>query len=388
MAARLKKEAIYILIGISIVITTGLGFLIFKDLFSNKVSKEVEKEQKNILLEIPEALSDSTMPSKTEAYKFENPKADSYDDYYRNLVSENNTPVITEEQPEESEENKHTEGIYVTPWSGSGSDVKKRKESDEDIVNRVFGKPGNEEEKEPEENKGQTDYESLASIIASSNAKNQEDVMQILRNYGIVDTTSKVKTEKKTEQNNDNRIDLSSYTEVEGNDGIVSRLEESSNININLSGDEKVIKPIRAVFLRDEIITDGQRVTIRTLNDATINGVKIPKNTHLSANCNISDRLRLHISNIEYNGQIYRINLSAYDVDGNEGIYCPETAENTIGRDISKSALSTAGSIVSSYLGVVGGAITQNGMSAVEKKKGRTSVNISSGYEFYLSIKH
>ena len=49
-------------------------------------------------------------------------------------------------------------------------------------------------------------------------------------------------------------------------------------------------------------------------------------NTHLAAICKIGDRLELQVRSLEMNGRIIPLALDAYDTDGLQGIYCPETS--------------------------------------------------------------
>ena len=84
--------------------------------------------------------------------------------------------------------------------------------------------------------------------------------------------------------------------------------------------------PFRCMFVLDQKLTSGQRVTLRLLEDYNQDGVRIPANTHLAAICKIGDRLELQVRSLEMNGRIIPLALDAYDTDGLQGIYCPETS--------------------------------------------------------------
>jgi hypothetical protein len=66
-------------------------------------------------------------------------------------------------------------------------------------------------------------------------------------------------------------------------------------------------------------------------------------NTHLAAICKIGDRLELQVRSLEMNGRIIPLALDAYDTDGLQGIYCPETSASKNSRTATNNAISTAG---------------------------------------------
>ena len=142
--------------------------------------------------------------------------------------------------------------------------------------------------------------------------------------------------------------------------------------------------PIRVMFVREEKITSGQRVSLRILDDMVVNGVLLPKNTHLTASCSISDRLYLKVSNIEISGKIYTLNYSAYDIDGAEGIYCAQTRANKDAKDAGEDALSEGASYLGGLVGNITQKAVQTGAQIIRSRSGETSVTISSGYVFFL----
>ena len=145
-----------------------------------------------------------------------------------------------------------------------------------------------------------------------------------------------------------------------------------------------VAKPARCMFVKGEKVKNGQRVGIRILEDFRCGSIVIPENTHLAAVCSLSGRLELMVNSFEMNGRIYPINLKAYDVDGYEGIYCPETVAVKGRKKVTGEAVSTAGTALAGLVGGVAGKIVRTGASLLTSASGEQSVQISSGYEFYL----
>ena len=83
-------------------------------------------------------------------------------------------------------------------------------------------------------------------------------------------------------------------------DGIITSLDDDfDDPSVRYSSSAKV--PFRCMFVRDQKVVDGQRVTVRLLEDYSADGVFVPANTHLAAVCKVSDRLELSVRSIEIN---------------------------------------------------------------------------------------
>lgn len=179
-------------------------------------------------------------------------------------------------------------------------------------------------------------------------------------------------------------------------DDIITSLDGTSltgGVNYGADGSLTVV-PAKATFLKTEKLVSGQRVIMRLLQDLRLSdGSLIPANTHISGTCNISDRLKINISSINYGGKIYYTSLEAYDNDGSEGIYCPvivddkaKEAGKETGRSIGEAVSQVAGSLVST-VSPYAGMVARTGMNAVVSSvdtNGNTTVTVSSGYEFYV----
>ena len=171
-------------------------------------------------------------------------------------------------------------------------------------------------------------------------------------------------------------IDLSA---VGSSDGIISTLDDEPSAGVGYG-----IRPFRCMFVRDQKLTSGQRVTLRLLEDYVEGGVRIPANTHLAAVCKIGDRLELQVRSLEMNGRIIPLALDAYDTDGLQGIYCPETASAKASRQASQEAISTAGTTFGGLVGDLASTVLRTGATIARSASGEVSVAVVSGYEFYL----
>lgn len=174
-------------------------------------------------------------------------------------------------------------------------------------------------------------------------------------------------------------IDLSA---VGSSDGIISSLDDDfDDAAVQYEGAKR---PFRCMFVRDQKITSGQRMTLRLLEDYVEGGVRIPANTHLAAICKIGDRLELQVRSLEMNGRIIPLALDAYDTDGLQGIYCPETSAVKNSRQATNDAISTAGTTFGGLVGDIASTVIHTGATIAKSASGELSVSVVSGYEFYL----
>lgn len=171
-------------------------------------------------------------------------------------------------------------------------------------------------------------------------------------------------------------IDLSA---VGSSDGIISTLDDEPSEGVSYG-----VRPFRCMFVRDQKLVSGQRVTLRLLEDLPLDGVVVPANTHLSAICKIGDRLELQVRSLEMNGRIIPLALDAYDTDGLQGIYCPETASSKASKRAADDAVSTAGQTFGGLVGDIASTVIRTGASIAKSATGELSVSVVSGYEFYL----
>ena len=168
-----------------------------------------------------------------------------------------------------------------------------------------------------------------------------------------------------------------------GNDGIITSLDDDfDDPSVRYSSSAKV--PFRCMFVRDQKVVDGQRVTVRLLEDYSVDGVFVPANTHLAAMCKVSDRLELSVRSVEINGRILPLQLFAYDTDGMAGIYCPETSASRNSRRASSDAISAANSAFGGLVGDLANTVLRTGATIAKSASGELSVKVVSGYEFYL----
>ena len=81
---------------------------------------------------------------------------------------------------------------------------------------------------------------------------------------------------------------------------------------------------LKVVVDRTTVLKEGDNVVLRLLESAKVQGLHIPRQSRLIAVAKIEgNRMHLLIKSIEVDGHIIAVKLSAYDTDGQEGVYIP-----------------------------------------------------------------
>jgi len=140
--------------------------------------------------------------------------------------------------------------------------------------------------------------------------------------------------------------------------------------------------PYKCMFTRSEKIRDGQRISVRLLEDIIIGGVLIPQNTHLSAVCTMSGRMNVTVTSLEIRGSILKFKLEGYDTDGAKGIYCSDLGDTR--KKVTEQGIATATSSLNSKLGKAANDAVELGASIIRSRTGEVTVEIPAGYVFYV----
>ncbi|MEX2233498.1 MAG: conjugative transposon protein TraM [Cyclobacteriaceae bacterium] len=92
---------------------------------------------------------------------------------------------------------------------------------------------------------------------------------------------------------------------------------------------------IEAVIHNTQTVVAGSSIKMRLLSDIYINGKLVEKDQFLYGVCSLNgERLNIAINSIRDRNALFPVSLSAYDLDGMEGIYIP----GAITRDAAKEA--------------------------------------------------
>jgi hypothetical protein len=93
------------------------------------------------------------------------------------------------------------------------------------------------------------------------------------------------------------------------------------------------------VFNRSRIVKNGSTIRVMIDEPIKINSIIIPKNTILSGKAEFrQERIFVRIRSIQFENQIYNVQLIAYAIDGQVGIF----SENLISHEIAQKSISGA----------------------------------------------
>jgi conjugative transposon TraM protein len=144
---------------------------------------------------------------------------------------------------------------------------------------------------------------------------------------------------------------------------------------------------IQATIHQDQDIVSGSVVKLRLLDTINVNGIQIPKNEFIYGIASINDeRLKIEIASLRFRNSILPVSLSAFDLDGLEGLYIP----GAISRDASKKGVDDAIQSLQimtmdpSVSAQVAGAGIQAAKGLFGRKVKQVRVKVKAGYRLLL----
>ena len=341
--------------------------------------KRASVTEELVAVNVPEGVAVPVYDSKTEAYRNTHT---STDQYFAQLSAEEDISLVSSD----SNEVKEKPSIAI---------------EDEAAAKRVFGDSevsvaGSAVERSPVRPRmtGSNGYAQMTQDQRLEyDRRRAEMVREVMTGSEIAGQTGNDDYQSGCDdhrEGDDSRDDersqsamLSRNDIASGNIGIITSLDDDfDDPSVRYSSSSKV--PFRCMFVRDQKVIDGQRVTVRLLEDYSADGVFVPANTHLAAVCKVSDRLELSVRSVEINRRILPLQLVAYDTDGMAGIYCPETSASRNSRRASSDAISAANSTFGGLVGDLANTVLRTGATIAKSASGELAVKVVSGYEFYL----
>ena len=353
---------------------------------------------------VPDGEAEPIHESKSEAYRSDvGRRNESIDDYFGRLAPEGDEEISLVSDGEEIAGQARNDGRGRDDGEricGVGNSSVRKNEggkSSGTATERVFGPPppensGSDVGKVPRRNgSGAATISSMSPeeklAYDRQRAEMVRDVLTDSGNSGSsVGTVSDAAAE--TTAAKEEPLDFS----FSSSDGVISSLDDEiagQARNDGRNGNNGVIRyadevkrPFRCMFVRDEKIKSGQRVSVRMLEEYNDGDIRIPANTHLQAICKLDSRLHLSIRSLEMNGKIIPLQFEAYDTDGLEGIYCPESSKAA--KTATNDLITTAGTSLGGLVGNIANTVIRTGATIARTASGENAVSINSGYEFYL----
>lgn len=152
---------------------------------------------------------------------------------------------------------------------------------------------------------------------------------------------------------------------------------------------------IKACIHTEQLIDKNNRVPLRLLEPIRVAGMVLPKGTLLTASAKIGEgRLLLDINSLEYQGRIVPISVTAYDLDGQRGLYIPYTPGANAFREIAAGLSQSSGtnynfssSAKDQIISEVGKGVLQGTSSYISKKIAHPKIKVKAGYQILLVSK-
>jgi conjugative transposon TraM protein len=179
----------------------------------------------------------------------------------------------------------------------------------------------------------------------------------------------------------------------------LSRYSQPVNTGFYTAGtdeDNRETSPntIKACVHNDQVIVSGQNVKMRLLEQVKAGGVTIPVNEVVTGVAIIrGERLNITVSSLEYKRRIIPVEIFVYDIDGQQGIFIPGSAETNALKEVTASMGQGTGTSISINQGTTAGqqlaadagrSLIQGVSQYVSKKLRTTKVTLKAGYRLLL----
>ena len=176
---------------------------------------------------------------------------------------------------------------------------------------------------------------------------------------------------------------IQEYGSKERHLGFHSALAQSSSIQRNT---------LPVVVDHTTTLREGNYVALRLLESAHIGELRIPRQSLLIAQAKLGgNRLHLLVKSLEIGGRIIPVKLSAYDLDGQEGIYIPGaeqvSALKEVGANIGGSvgtSFTFASSAKDQIISEAARGVMQGASQLLQKKLRTLQVTLKGGYRLFL----
>ena len=149
---------------------------------------------------------------------------------------------------------------------------------------------------------------------------------------------------------------------------------------------------LKVVVDRTTTLKEGDNVVLRLLETAKVQGLRIPRQSRLIAVAKIEgNRMHLLIKSIEVDAHIIAVKLSAYDTDGQEGVYIPGSEDinalKEVGANIGGSmgtSFTFASSAKDQIISEAARGVMQGASQLLQKKLRTVKVTLKGGYRLFL----
>ncbi|WP_374163820.1 conjugative transposon protein TraM [Arcticibacter sp. MXS-1] len=233
------------------------------------------------------------------------------------------------------------------------------------------------------------DVNRLEDLMHSLKGGNEDDkemaqLNSILEKVLEIQNPSRAR-EKQKEKSIERSTGIFSVHVANGQDEKQSLYALTRNIDARYA--ENTGNAIEATIHQDQEIVAGSVIKLRLLDSIYVRGTLIPRNEFVYGIASIDDeRLKIDIPTLRYRNSILPVSLSAFDLDGLEGLYIP----GAITRDASKKGVEDAVQSLQimtmdpSVSAQVAGAGVQAAKGLFSRKVKQIRVKLKAGYQLLL----
>lgn len=249
------------------------------------------------------------------------------------------------------------------------------------------------------EQSGQSTYDDQLAILEKS--------FELAAKYNTTNTPPVEAAPKPETVSTGRKANAKAVTQVRSNvvsslsmpmsDGeFLEQYSQPRNFGFNTLGmqEETVEKnTIAAVVHGEQTLVDGQSIRLRTVEPMRAGRQLIPRNTIITGIGRIGgERLEISVSSIEYEGNIIPVELTAYDSDGQPGIYIPGSMEIAAVKEIAGNLGQNLGTTINlnqqsageQLLTDLGRGAIQGTSQYISKKARQVKVTLKAGYRIFL----
>lgn len=411
---KIKKYAVFALMGIA---CAGSMWLIFAPSAENKAKKE---QTAGFNTDIPLPKEEGLIGDKRDAYEQEQMKQKQAErmrslEDFSNMIGRDSAKQSGDLVLLEDDKASHTKGEENSKKTTS---VQKSVNAYNDM-NRTLGNFYESPKRDAEKEQMKLELEDLkARMNETENRKNSTDEQmalmeksfQMASKYIPLNSSSgnTIEQTAKVETNASGKTTVVPVTqfveqavsalpqEMSGKE-MMQALAQPRNmgfltVTADRSSEQK--NTVSACVHSDQTVMDGESVRLRILEPMLAGKTLVRENTILSGITKIQgERLQITVHSLEYDGNIFPVEMFVYDTDGQEGIFIPDTKEINAAKEIAANMGTNAGTSINlsndagkQFAADMGRNLIQGVSQFFSKKMQEVKVNLKAGYRIFLVV--